>query len=105
MKALSPSELLDNLITTFPPEMVKAVNNQLMKKFHGRSCKIMQNDIINEFLSLTGDKYTKDKVYDNHWMDFEQLFIKEGWIVKYTKSDYTENWFEPYYSFSIKNNG
>lgn len=45
---------------------------------------------------------TKDEIFDNHWLDIEDIYREQGWKVKYDKPGYNEESFKPYFEFSVK---
>lgn len=92
IKALSPNEILDHRITVFPPEMIKAVNNLLMKEFNGSSATILSKDIVAEFMKLTNGEYAQSEIFKNKWLDFETIFQKSGWKVDYDGPGYNESY-------------
>lgn len=97
--ALSPSSAkvlaAEQNIKNIPPEVIKAVNEMIVSKMKGRlsakiSVKIRVDELIKKITELTGrdSKY----IYDNHWLDFEPIFEMSGWIVKYDKPGYNEDY-------------
>jgi hypothetical protein len=41
---------------------------------------------------------SRNDFFDKHWLDFESIFRKAGWKVKYTKPGYNES-FPAYWTF------
>ena len=96
VKPISPSEIIDNLDKIIPPVVIQAVNNLLMKEYRGSQVTILQDDIVNEII-LLDSAYTKDEIYGNKMLDFEEIYRKNGWSVEYDKPGYNES-----YSASFK---
>ena len=69
----------------------------IKKKYRGGEFTFKQKDLIamGPTYGVCGDWF------ENKWIDFEDVYREEGWIVKYTKPDYTEN-FDAYFTFKPK---
>lgn len=100
VKPLKPSDIVDNLETIIPSVVIEAVNNLLKKKFRGTSATIKQQEIIDEIIRLD-DSMTSRKIFDEKWMDFEEIFKKNGWAVKYDGPGYSES-YDAYFVFTPK---
>lgn len=104
VKPFSPAEAKAAQVTLIPDEVIEAVNELLaMEAGTGSSCTLRQKDILALALKKFkehGQNYTVQTVYNNHWMDFENAFRKEGWKVDYDKPGYNES-YEPTFHFSV----
>lgn len=101
MKPIRPEEIIDQLETIIPPIVIEAVNNMLKSKYRGNGpIKVLQKDIVEEIIRLD-NTITSNKIFDNKWMDFEEIYKKHGWKIDYEKPHYTET-FEAYFTFTAK---
>jgi hypothetical protein len=91
LKPISPSDIIENLDKIIPPVVIQAVNNLLKKEFRGSSATILQDDIVSEIMRLDGS-YTRDMIFDNKILDFEEIYRKNGWSVEYDKPGYCESY-------------
>jgi hypothetical protein len=104
VKPIKPEEILDRKAETIPPAMILAVNLLIAKKWNGSSATFRQDDLLNEYFSISGeenDRANRDKLYADHAMDFEDLYRRDGWDVYYDKPAYNES-YEPTFKFSVK---
>lgn len=101
VEALKPRDIIEDLENIIPGFVVEAVNNLLKKNYRGSSTTIKQADIQNEILRISPEEITQQSIYDNKWMDFDEIFKKKGWDVEYIKSDYTGG-FKSYFTFTPK---
>lgn len=105
VKAISPDEL--TLEEKIPWYIVEAVNDLIRSKYkpNGSSFTIKQDAI----LELAFEKYNntedfenfsqfKRRIFDNHQLDFEDLYRKNGWKVVYDKPGYNES-YDAYFEF------
>lgn len=119
MKPFSPAELKEKFNVSFDPIMIEAVNKLLVKNYSPlrNTITIKQKDIISEYMIVYAAenhldnifppdeekiKLKREELFATHQLDFEQIFIKEGWDVRYDKADYRESYYEPYYTFTDK---
>lgn len=83
------------------PNLVFEVVNELLLTKPRKNNKIIitQDEILKE---LTGDKdcgrFSRQEVFDNGWLDFEDIYREVGWKVTYDKPGYNEN-YKPYFIF------
>jgi hypothetical protein len=100
VKAIKPSDIMDNLDTIIDPAVIQAVNEILKEKFRGDSVTILQKDIVSRAIKINS-KLTSDILYKNHHLDFEPIFRKAGWSVSYDKPGYNES-YEASFEFKPK---
>ncbi len=103
VKPLNPREVqsLNQRFRTerIPDEVIEIFNEMIVKEWNGRDATIRQDDIVAavvEKLGLESDR----PVFDNHWLDVEELFRKEGWKVEYDRPAYCET-FPATFKFSF----
>jgi hypothetical protein len=94
-KPLSPDEVLEKKQASIPDEMLEAVNEMIVKKWNGSEATFKQEDVLDLYFLKKGEnniQKNRDKVFDNHWMDFEDIYRKAGWGVSYDKPAYNESY-------------
>lgn len=104
VKPITPKEVKENKINSIYPEIIQAVNNLISKKFDGHSATIKKHEVISAYCKLKGVDNTekvRGELYENHQLDFEDIFRKAGWEVKYESPDRDES-FDEYFSFKPK---
>jgi hypothetical protein len=99
IKPISPKEVQIEKLNNIPEKMIEVVNSLIVKKFSGYSATILEKDIVAAFSKETG--ITSKEIYDNHYLDFEDLFRKAGWVVEYDKPGYNET-YSANYTFKKK---
>ena len=100
---ISPKEAKEQIEKNFPDFVIEGVNNAINKHYFGKSSfNIKQREILTEVLKVAPEGITEQQIYDNHWMDFENLYRKFGWVVKYDKPGYCEN-YDAFFTFKPKN--
>ena len=97
---ITPAEVIEKRITNFPPEIIEIVNNLIVETFDGRSAVVRAKNVL-AAIKKDFSKVHSDKIYDAGWMDFEPIFIKAGWDVKYESPDRDES-YEAFYQFIPK---
>lgn len=81
-----------------PDPVIESFNALILKNFRSGSAKVIQDDVLKLILEKG---LNRQEVFDNHWMDVEDLYRKNGWTVKYDSPCRDEN-FDSYFLFSIK---
>lgn len=83
------------------PDLVFEIVNELLltKPRKNNRIIITQDEILDK---LTGDedcgRFSRQAVFDNGWLDFEDIYREVGWKVTYDKPGYNEN-YKPYFIF------
>lgn len=97
---ITPEQVIKEKSKDIPECIIDAVNKLLVKNWKQSSCyaKILQNDI----LDMVADKYSRREVFDNGWLDIEDLYREAGWNVEYYRGPYWDT--TPcYFTFTLKN--
>ncbi|HUS50730.1 MAG TPA: hypothetical protein VMZ91_11240 [Candidatus Paceibacterota bacterium] len=100
VEPIKPKDIMDNLSDVIHPAIITAVNEILKEQYRGNSATIKQKDIISRALTLCPE-ITQNEIFDKKWMDFEHIFKKAGWDVKYDGPGYRES-YDAYFVFSAK---
>lgn len=97
---IKPEEVTHNI----PDFVIEAVNKLIREKWNGKEAIIKQDEIMELISSddIDNDKPSRYMIYANHWLDFENLYRKAGWIVMFDKPGYNEN-YPPYFKFKKPN--
>ena len=101
IKPLSPKEVSEQFNNSIPDEVIQAVNTLLIKEYTNGTAILKQKDIIAEIRLINSD-LTAAKIYENGWLDFENVFISNGWEVEYDKPVYCED-YDAFFRFRKKN--
>ncbi|MEO6304519.1 MAG: hypothetical protein ABIP51_15270 [Bacteroidia bacterium] len=99
---ITPKELKEDFITTMPDCIIEGVNNAIINNSKGKTYFTIKQVLIElEIIIASNGEISKSEIYDKGYMDFETLFEKAGWEIKYVSPDYTES-FDPYFIFKAK---
>jgi len=105
IKPIKPNEVLVRKLEVIPKEMIQAVNELIALKWNGSSSTVRQDELFEKYFELSGQENTRsnrDAIFDNNYLEFKQIYEDNGWEVEYSKPDYREEAFEPFYTFRIK---
>lgn len=105
VKPIKPNEILEKKLEAIPKEMIQAVNELIALKWNGTSSTVRQDDLLAKYFELSGqenNRNNRDTVFDNNYLEIEEIYSDNGWNVKYSKPDYRETTFEPYFTFTVK---
>lgn len=94
MKPISPAELRARRVDAIPAFVIEAVNNCLARAGgSGSTIVVKQDDIVAEILKLAPPgTLSREAVFENNLLDFEDTFRRVGWSVTYDKPAYCETY-------------
>lgn len=99
---ITPQEAKEQLIKAYPDYVIEGINNAINNNYFGQSSfTIKQDDIIKEILNVAPDNVTRGMIFDKHWLDFEEIYTKFGWSIKYDKPAYNES-YDAFFEFRPK---
>lgn len=100
IKPYSPSDVykesINKKIANIPDFVIEAVNEILALKYEGDEISFNQDEVIEEIQKRVDIE--RHEIFHNKYLDFEEVFRKEGWEVSYHKGAYYET-FTPYFIF------
>lgn len=92
MKPISPDDIVNNLENIIPSVVIQAVNELLKDKYRGTGpVTIKQDEIVDKVIGLDGS-LTRQVIFEKKYLDFEELYRKNGWTVVYDKPAYNESY-------------
>jgi hypothetical protein len=112
---ISPDEAAKSMTSgkDVPSFVIKVINRMLAERYSGAGAvMLMQKEVIESILCEWPDEYLSGEVstergarrsalFSRGMLDFEPMFEKKGWVVKYDKPAYWEN-YEPSWKFSSR---
>lgn len=90
---LTPAGVKETFTQNIDPFIIQSVNNILVRKYNSRSITFTQDEVLEEYFKINPCENSSQKrqdLFDRHQLDFEDLFRKYGWNVKYDKPGYNE---------------
>lgn len=97
IKPITPAEVTSAKLSKIPDEVIKAFNDLIVTEWDGYCSVIRQDEII--ALVTARLKVKRQTVFDNKWLDVEDIFRQAGWKVEYDKPGYNET-YEATFTFS-----
>jgi len=72
-----------------PPKIIEVVNNFIVENWDVSLNRaiIVQVALVN---ALVNEGFNKNEIFNNRWLDFEDLYRQKGWEVYYYKPPYYE---------------
>lgn len=106
IKPIKPAEVIKFKQENIPDAVFQAFNELIAQKWAGDLATIRKDDLLERYFKISGkrnDRANRDKLYEDHALDIEEIYAKEGWIVNYESPSYGDSDFEPYWEFKVKN--
>lgn len=99
---ITPEEIKNVIEDITPDFVIEAVNNLLKEKYRGEYIiKITGKEVLREILRCSPADITEEIIYEKKYLNFELLYEKYGWIIKWISPDLDES-FTPYYEIKRK---
>lgn len=95
IKPLSKEEV--KKAKTIPDIIIKTVNELLIKNYSNGKAIIMQSEIV-DIVSADPNGISRTDIFNNNYLDFEDVYRAIGWKVTYDEPVYYES-YEPYFIF------
>ena len=99
MPPIKPSEVTKKKEELLPEFVLEAANNLIAKNWNGDRSKFSLDDLIGEIIRVSGKEITREQVFDNEWLEIEDVYRAVGWSVEYDKPAYNEM-YKPTFTFS-----
>lgn len=96
VKPISPAEVTHSI----PDFIIEAFNKLIREKWDGEEARVLQDEVMDIVSSNNPDdpRPSRRTVFDNHWLDVEDIYRKAGWKVEYDKPTYCET-YDAYFLF------
>jgi hypothetical protein len=106
IKPITPNEVVSHKAKAVIPDYVfEAFNFLISKKFNNGSATILQKEVVERILSEANrhrdPPITSQYLFDNHFLDVEDVYREAGWVVEYDKPAYCET-YEASFKFTKK---
>lgn len=99
---ITPEQVIkEKKIKEIPDCIINAVNELIIENYKhtSKTAEILQNDILDK----VKNNFSRKEIFDNCWLDIEDLYRKAGWNVKYYRGAYWDT--TPcYFTFKLKEN-
>lgn len=85
VKPITPREAASG--AHIPDIVIETVNDYLKARGSAARITIRQDELVSQLVKKGLDRV---EIYDNGWLNFEDLFRKTGWDVEYEKPGFNE---------------
>ena len=93
---IRPEEVVAAKKAQFPGFVLDAFNAVIAKHFHQGYASFRQDEVVEEIVSrmppLGDNVNVRSHIFEQHWLDVEDIYRKAGWKVEYDKPDYCESY-------------
>lgn len=107
IKPITPEEVIGKK-PEIPGFVILAFNELIQKKWNKsrKMAIVLQEEAINMIMEKAPineeTPFKRPDIFDKHYLDVEELYMENGWDVKYTKQPYYETKEDHYFTFSKK---
>lgn len=100
VQAISPADIAIQKAEGFPDFVLDEWNKMIAHKFTAGRARVGQDEMVAALLPHT-QHGNRQEVFDNGWLNVEEIYRKQGWQVVYDKPGYNET-YEASFTFSAK---
>jgi hypothetical protein len=99
-KPITPEQAKEKFTKRIPDIIIDAINELIVEHYSPikRSATVKQDEILDRI----SDTYSRRTVFDNNWLDIEDIYREQGWRVRYESPSYGDSDFDAYFEFSEK---
>lgn len=86
---IRPSEVAELRAKMIPEEVFASFNELIGKSYDGKHACVLQDDVVAlilEKMKKAGREIDRQEIFDNHWLDVEDIYRKAGWRVDFDRS-------------------
>lgn len=104
-KIISPEQVSEQIKkegldkSRFPDYVFEAFNEAIKEAVADGSRTIYRNKIVGLIVEKSEGACTRNEVFDNHWLDVEPIYEKQGWNLQYVKLPYYVTDSDHYFHF------
>ena len=97
LKPIGPHEIAELKQQLMPAIVIETINALLAKKAgRGKYIVLTQTEIVEQLVKNGLDRM---QIFEDHYLDFEEVYERAGWKVTYDRPGYNES-YEPTFTFS-----
>lgn len=92
---IRPDEIINLKKDYLPSEIIQAINECIIKNWNGKYSRFTLKEVTSlmlEKMLVKHKPYTRQMIYDNGYVDFEDVYRDVGWKVVYDKPGFNENY-------------
>ena len=97
-KPIKPSEIVEAKVKLFPDFVLETWNAAIAKNWANNRSLIKQPNMIVALIAASPKSIDRSDVFDNNWLDIEDVYRADGWKVEYDKPGYNES-YDAYFVF------
>jgi hypothetical protein len=99
-KPISPDEAAKIQQSLIPDEIIESFNELIAENYKSTSKEsvVLQKDVLSR-IHKKMPNISGGVIFKNNWLNIENLYSNEGWIVQYDRPAYCES-YEPYFKFT-----
>lgn len=98
VKPIRPAEVVNLKRSIIPDAIIEAFNELISENFDGKTSSFTEKKVV---ARIVKKGISSTEAYNNHWLDVEPIYRKEGWKVEYDKPGFNES-YEAIFTFIKK---
>ena len=91
MKPIAPKDMIRLKSELIPEKVIEVWNDVIVSNWDGFKAHFKQDEVV-EALLYRGVAATRSEIFENSWLDVEEIYREKGWKVTYDKPGYNETY-------------
>jgi hypothetical protein len=91
-KPITPDEISDVREKELPNFVIDSFNKAILEKYNGSEAVVLQDRVIEIMKELCSDLMSREEIFSKRYLDVEDIYRKNGWIVEYDKPGFNESY-------------
>ena len=92
VEPIKPEDVAGAKLKVLPDEVIEAFNELIARKWNGSKSTLKQDEVIELILekfrispTIRQEEVTRGTVFKECWLDIEDIYRGQGWVVEYDK--------------------
>lgn len=88
VKPITPENVVEKKEQIMPDFVIEAFNTVIAKNYSHGSARFNKDEAINAIIKASESSVTRQKIFDEKWLDVEGIYQRAGWKVSYDDDYY-----------------
>jgi hypothetical protein len=83
VKPITPDNVVEKKEQIMPDFVIEAFNTVIAKNYTHGSARFNKDEAIDAIVKASQSSVTRQKIFDEKWLDIEDIYQQAGWKVSY----------------------
>jgi hypothetical protein len=83
VKPITPDSVVEKKEQIMPDFVIEAFNTIIAKNYSSGYARFDKDEAIEAIIKASGNEATRSRIFDEKWLDVEDIYRQAGWKVSY----------------------